>query len=197
MSPLVDDYFEKIDRWEPELRYLRDLILSCGLLEELKWSAPCYTFQQNNVVIIGGLKEYCVLSFFKGALLQDTHQLLKQPGEHTQSARTIPFTTVDVIKKLENTLKAYILEAIEIEKIGLKVDFIEKDELVYPQELLDYFHKMPELAQAFETLTPGRQRAYVLHFSQAKQSATRRSRIEKCVPQILLGKGYNEGYLRK
>lgn len=197
MNPLVDDYFEKLDKWQDELQQLRKIVLECGLLEELKWSSPCYTFQQHNVAIIGGLKESCVLSFFKGALLQDSHQLLKQPGEHTQSARTIHFTNIQEISKWASVLKSYIFEAIEIEKAGLKVDFTEKDELIYPEELLNYFSKMPELAKAFEALTPGKQRAYILHFTQAKQSATRLSRIEKCVPQILMGKGYNEEYLRK
>jgi uncharacterized protein YdeI (YjbR/CyaY-like superfamily) len=189
MNPKVDTYLSKLEKWQKELQQLRQIVLDCGLREELKWGSPCYSFGKNNVAIIGGLKEYCVLSFFKGALLNDAHGILEKPGENTQSARVIPFTSVGQINKMETILKAYIYEAIEVEKAGLKVDFKEKTALVFPEELQKKLKENPELKATFNALTPGRQRAYNLYFSAPKQSKTRESRIEKCIPRILKGKG--------
>ena len=188
MNPKLDEYFDKLDTWQKELERLRLIVLDCGLTEELKWSSPCYTFEGTNVVIIGGLKDYCVLSFFKGALLQDAEGLLTKPGESTQSGRVIPFTSVKQIVELEPTLKAYIYEAIEIEKAGLQVNFKKNPEPI-PEELQMKMDKNPALKKAFEALTPGRQRGYILYFSAPKQSKTRESRIDKYTPQILKGKG--------
>lgn len=192
MNSKVDDYLGKTLRWKEELEQLRTIILDCGLTEELKWGSPCYSYRKHNVVIIGELKECCVLSFFKGALLKDTEGILVKPGENTQAARIIKFTGVKEIVKLKATLKAYIFEAIEIEKAGLKVDFKEKTQLVFPEELQNKFKKDTALKTAFNALTPGRQRAYILYFSQPKQSRTRDSRIEKCRQKILNGKGLND-----
>jgi uncharacterized protein YdeI (YjbR/CyaY-like superfamily) len=191
MNPKVDSYFSKVEKWQRELKKLRMIILDCGLTEELKWGAPCYTFQKTNIVIIGGLKEYCVLSFFKGALLHDANRILIKPGENTQAARLIPFTKVREIVEMEPILKAYIYEAMEVEKAGLKVDFKEKTKLIFPEELQKKLDKIPALKAAFDALTPGRQRAYNLYFSAPKQSKTRDSRVEKCMRQILNGKGLN------
>jgi len=191
MNPKVDSYFGKLEKWQKELEALRTLILDCGLTEELKWGAPCYSFQGGNVAIIGGLKEYCVLSFFKGALLNDAHGVLIRPGEHSQAARLIPFTNVRAIVRMEPILKAYIYEAIEVERAGLKVHFKKAPEPV-PEEFQKKLDKTPALKKAFYALAPSRQRAYILYFSGAKQSKTRQSRVEKCIPQILNGKGMNE-----
>lgn len=192
MNPKVDKYLSKVPKWQEELEKLRMIILDCGLTEELKWGSPCYTFQENNVAVIGGLKDYCVLSFFKGALLNDANAILHKPGENTQAARLIRFTSVREIASMTPVLISYIHEAIEIEKAGLKVDFKEKNELVFPEEFQQKTAEMPALKTAFGALTPGRQRAYILHFSAPKQSQTRTSRIEKCIPQILKGKGLND-----
>lgn len=189
MNSKVDEYFSKLEKWREELEHLRTILLDCLLEEELKWGSPCYAFQHTNVAIIGGLKEYCVLSFFKGALLADPEGILTQPGENTQAARVIPFTGVRQIQEMEPTLKAYIYEAIEIEKAGLKVPFIQASALNFPVEFQHKLDEMPALKAAFSTLTPGRQRAYILHFSAPKQSKTREARIEKCIPAILQGKG--------
>lgn len=192
MNPKVDEYLSRAGTWQKALEALRMILLDCALAEELKWGAPCYSFQKSNVAIIGALKEYCVLSFFKGALLQDANNMLVKPGANTQSARLIRFTNVREIAEQEPVLKAYIYEAIEVEKAGLNVDFKEKTALVFPEELQYKMKELPALKAAFSALTPGRQRAYILYFSAPKQSQTRTARIEKCVPQILKGKGLND-----
>jgi len=170
---------------------LRSILLDCGLTEELKWGAPCYRFQQTNLAIIGEFKEYCVLSFFKGALLSDDKSVLEKPGEHTQSARIIRFTSVHQITEMEPILKAYIYEAIEVEKAGLKPNFKKNPEPI-PEEFQKRINKMSALKKAFNALTPGKQRGYILYFSSPKQSKTRESRIEKCLPQILKGQGLTD-----
>jgi len=171
---------------------LRKIVLSCGLTEELKWNKPCYTFQDSNIVIIQGFKDHCALLFCKGALLADPKGILKKPGENTQAARRIEFTSLDEVTGLEREVKACNKEAIAAEKAGTEVEFKTSAEPL-PEELQQKFKEMPTLKKAFNSLTPGRQRAYILHFSGAKQSATRVSRIDKCIPQILEGKGWNEG----
>ena len=191
MNPKVETYLSTVDKWQEELEKLRMIILDCGLTEELKWGVPCYTFEGRNIVIIGGLKEYCVLSFFKGVLLADTDGIFVKPGENTQTVRLIPFTNVREIARMEPVLKAYIYEAIEVEEIGLPVK-IKKNPEPVPPELQKKFDKNPGFQTAFNALTPGRQRAYILYFSAAKQSQTRVSRIEKCMPQILKGKGLDD-----
>ncbi len=179
----------KVHRWVPEMAYLRTLLLACGLTEESKWGVPCYTFQQANVVVLAAFKDYCALSFFKGALLNDEMRILTKPGEHTQSARLIPFTQLKTIAEQEATLRAYIYEAIEVERAGLKVDFDETSELVYCPEFQQQLDAHPDFAAAFHALTRGRQRAYNLYFSAPKKSETRASRIAKYMQQILDGKG--------
>jgi len=195
MNPKVDTYLSSVDKWQEELEKLRTIILDCGLTEELKWGVPCYTFRKKNVVIIGGLKEYCVLSFFKGALLADANGIFVKPGENTQSVRLIRFTQVREIVEMAPILKAYIYEAIEVEEAGLKVKFRKNPEPM-PEELLIKLNENPSLKTAYYALTPGRQRAYILHFSAPKQSKTRVLRIEKCVRQILKGKGLNDDYAK-
>jgi len=192
MNPKVDAYLEKTKKWQDELALLRAIILECGLNEELKWGVPCYSFQKKNIVIIGELKDCCVLSFFKGALLLDANHILNKPGENTQSARTIKFQNVGEIRKIKSILKAYIYEAMEVEKAGLNVRFKKITEYPVPEELQNKLNKNAALKTAFHALTPGRQRAYILYFSAAKQSKTRESRIEKCVKQILNGKGLHD-----
>lgn len=192
MNNKVDEYLSKLDKWQKELEKLRMILLDCMLTEELKWGSPCYTYQKSNIAIIGGLKEYCVLSFFKGALLNDANGILTKPGDNTQAARVIPFTNVQEIVEMEPILKACIFEAIEVEKAGLKVNFKDKSELIFPEELQKKLKENPALKTAFDALTPGRRRAYNLYFSAPKQSRTRESRIEKCIPQILKGKGLND-----
>src|ERR1700722_27512 len=192
MTPMVDGYIRKSKQWQEELRKLRTIILDCPLTEEVKWRHPCYTFQQKNVVIIGRFKECCVLTFVKGALLKDANGILVKPGENTQAARMIRFTDVRQIAEIEPILKAYIHEAIEVEKAGLKVKFKKITEFKIPEELQNKFNKIPALKTAFAALTPGRQRAYLLYFSAAKQSKTRESRVEKCMRQILDSKGIDD-----
>jgi uncharacterized protein YdeI (YjbR/CyaY-like superfamily) len=192
MNPKVDFYFTKAKNWQEEFEKLRTIALDCQLDEELKWGCPCYTFQKKNIVLIHGFKEYCALLFFKGALLNDAHGMLIQQTEHVQSARQIRFTNVRDIVKAKSILKAYIFEAIEVEKAGLKVNFKQKTELVFPEEFQTKLDKNPKLKTAFEALTPGRQRAYNLYFSAPKQSKTRASRVEKTIRQILDGKGLND-----
>jgi uncharacterized protein YdeI (YjbR/CyaY-like superfamily) len=191
MNPKVDAYLGNAQKWREETEKLRMVILDCRLTEELKWGKPCYTFQKNNVVIIQGFKEYCALMFFKGALLSDPSGILKKPGENTQAARQIRFTSVREIVEMKPVLKAYILEAIDAEKGGLKVDFKKNPEPI-PEELQNRLDEMPALKTAFDGLTPGRQRAYILYFSAPKQSKTRDSRVGKCMRQILNGKGLND-----
>ncbi len=168
------------------------IILDCHLTEELKWGKPCYTFQKTNIVLIVGFKEYCALIFCKGALLNDAHGLLIKPGENTQAGRQIRLTNVREIVEMEPILKAYIYEAMEAEKAGLKVNFKKNTELIFPEEFQNKLDEIPALKTAFDALTPGRQRAYQLYFSAAKQSKTRESRVEKCLPQILNGKGLDD-----
>lgn len=179
-------------KWQAELIKLRSIILDCDLEEELKWGQPCYTYQNNNVIILIGLKDYCGFSFFKGALLKDHDNILVKPGPNTQSARIIKFGTVQQIEEMEGTIKSYILEAIQLEKLGMKVDFKEKYELVLPEEFQNKLDNDRALNDAFSGLTPGRQRTYNLYFSSAKQSKTRIARIEKCTKKILNGKGLND-----
>lgn len=191
MNPKVDFYFDK-GSWQKELEQLRRIVLSCGLDEELKWGSPCYTFQKSNIVLIHVFKEYCALLFFKGALLNDASGVLIQQSKNVQSARQARFTNVKEIVKLEAVLKAYIYEAIEVEKAGLKVILKKTTEYNIPEEFQKKLNKNAALKKAFYALTPGRQRGYLLHFSAPKQSKTRESRIEKCMQSILHGKGLND-----
>ncbi|SDL18636.1 Uncharacterized conserved protein YdeI, YjbR/CyaY-like superfamily, DUF1801 family [Modicisalibacter muralis] len=191
MNPKVDALLNK-PSWQEERKALRAIALDCQLTEEVKWGKLCYTFQKNNVAMIYGLKEYCALGFFKGALLNDPDGVLVKPGEHSQAMRQIRFTEAGEISEMETSLKAYIHEAIEIEKTGLKVDFKEKHELEIPEELQEKLNRDPSFKTSFEALTLGRQRGYILHFSGAKQSRTRASRIEKCISRILDGKGLHD-----
>ena len=192
MNPKVDFYFNKAKKWQEELEQLRLIVLDCGLNEELKWGVPCYTFQKSNIVLIHTFKEYCALLFFKGALLNDNNGILIQQTENVQAARQIRFTDVREIVKKEKILKAYIYEAIEVEKAGLKVPLRKSVEYTIPEEFDHQLQTVPTLKKAFEALTPGRQRAYLLHFSQPKQSKTRAARIEKYQQHILNGKGLND-----
>jgi uncharacterized protein YdeI (YjbR/CyaY-like superfamily) len=189
MNPEVDDFIAKAIKWPDELKELRRILLSSGLTEEIKWRAPCYTLNNANIAIIGELKDCCVLSFFKGSLLQDEAGILTKPGENTQSARTVKVTSVGEVVQLEPVLKAYICEAIANEQAGKTVDFKQKHQLELADELLVKMKEIPALKTAFEALTPGRQRAYNLYFTAPKQSKTRFSRIEACMPKILAGKG--------
>jgi uncharacterized protein YdeI (YjbR/CyaY-like superfamily) len=191
MNPEVDLYISKVKKWQDELEKLRAIVLDCQLTEELKWRVPCYTYKNGNVVLINSFKDFCTLSFFKGALLNDTNNVLIKQGENTQSARIIRFTSVNEIIEMEAIIKTYIYEAIEVEKAGLKVELNNK-ELEFPEELLIKLNENPEFKIAFEALTPGRQRAYNLFFSDSKQSKTREARIEKYEQRILNGKGIND-----
>lgn len=191
-NPKVDGFLRKAKKWKEEFEKLRAIVLDCGLTEDFKWMHPCYTFDNKNIVIIHGFKDYCALLFHKGALLQDPHGILIQQTENVQAARQIRFTHAQEIADIETILKNYILAAIEIEKAGLEVELKKTTEYAIPEELQHKFNELAGLKSAFEALTPGRQRAYLLHFSQPKQSKTRVSRIEKCVPQILDGKGLND-----
>ncbi|MCY9005942.1 YdeI family protein [Peribacillus frigoritolerans] len=191
-NPKVDEFLGKAKKWKEEYETLRNIVLDCELTEEFKWMHPCYTFEKKNIVLIHGFKEYCALLFHKGALLQDVHGLLIQQTENVQGARQIRFTNVQEIVATESILKAYIHEAIEVEKAGLEVEFKKNEEFIIPEELHNKFDDIPALKTAFEALTPGRQRAYILYFSQAKQSKTRESRIEKCMQKILDGKGLKD-----
>lgn len=192
MNPKVDEFLSKSKKWNEEYEKLRNIVFDCELTEEFKWMHPCYTFEKKNIVLIHGFKEYCALLFPKGVLLQDAHGILIQQTENVQSARQIRFTNVQEIVEMEVILKAYIYEAIEAEKAGLEVDFKKNSEFIIPVEFQNKFDEIPALKTAFEALTPGRQRAYILYFSQPKQSKTRESRVEKCMQQILNGKGLND-----
>lgn len=192
MNPKVDDFINNAQKWQPEIKQLRLLLLDCGLTEEFKWRNPCYTFQGNNVVIIGSFKEYCTLSFFKGTLLQDSNGILSKPGENSQAVRFFKFTNVEQIIEKQSIIKSYIYEALEIDKAGIKVIFKSNTELELVAELQIALDKNPALKTAFQALTPGRQRAYNLYFSEAKQSKTRETRIEKYTQRILNGKGIND-----
>jgi uncharacterized protein YdeI (YjbR/CyaY-like superfamily) len=190
-NPKVDWFFNK-GQWQEEFEKLRMIVLDCGLTEELKWGCPCYTFQKRNIVLMHGFKEYCALLFFKGALLKDAKGILIQQTENVQAARQIRFTNVREIIKLKTIVKAYIKEAIEVEKAGVKVNLKKTAEFKMPEEFQNRLNESPALKRAFAALTPGRQRGYLLHFSAAKQSKTRQARIEKAMPQILTGKGLND-----
>jgi uncharacterized protein YdeI (YjbR/CyaY-like superfamily) len=196
MNPKVDFYFRKAKKWREEIKKLRMIILDCGLTEELKWGVPCYTFQKSNIVLIHVFKEYCAILFFKGAVLNDTKGILIQQTKNVQAARQIRFTNVREIVEMETILKAYIYEAIEVEKAGLKVDIKKTTEFIIPKEFQNKLDKVPALKPAFNALTPGRQRGYILYFSAPKQSKTREARVEKCMQQILNGKGLNDYYIR-
>ena len=192
MNPKVDWFFSKDTKWQKEYGKLRTIILDCGLAEELKWGCPCYTFENTNIVLIHGFKEYCALLFFKGALLNDPSGILIQQTKNVQSARQIRFTNVREIVKMEKILKAYVYEAIEVERAGLKVKLKKTSEFKMPDEFQKKLNKNKALKTAFENLTPGRQRAYIFYFSQPKQSKTREARVEKSLAQILNGKGLND-----
>jgi uncharacterized protein YdeI (YjbR/CyaY-like superfamily) len=192
MNPKVDWFFDKAQKWQKEFSQLRKTVLGCGLAEELKWGQPCYTFKKTNIVLIHGFKEYCALLFHKGVLLQDAHGILIQQTENVQAARQIRFTNVQEIVEMETILKAYIYEAIEVEKAGLEVNLKTNTDFIIPEELQNKFDEIPALKTAFEALTPGRQRAYIRYFSEPKQSKTRVSRVEKCMPKILDGKGLHD-----
>lgn len=192
MNPKVDFFFNKAEKWQEEFKKLRTVILDCELTEELKWGVPCYTFQKSNIVLIHGFKEYCAILFVKGALLKDAGGILVQQTENVQAARQIRFTNVLEIVELEPILRAYIHEAIEVEEAGLKVAYKKAAEFSMPDELIDRLEEVPGLRDAFDALTPGRQRAYLLYFSAPKQSKTRESRIEKSIQQIFDGKGLND-----
>jgi uncharacterized protein YdeI (YjbR/CyaY-like superfamily) len=192
MNPKVDFIFNKATKWAEEFEKLRMIILECGLTEELKWGQACYTFEKKNIVLIHGFKEYCALLFFKGALLRDAKGILIQQTENVQSARQIRFTHVGEIVKLKATLKAYVYEAVEVERAGLKVKLKKTSDFKIPEEFQNKIDEIPALKSAFHALTPGRQRAYLFYFSQPKQSQTRQARVEKCKQQILMGKGLND-----
>lgn len=191
-NPKVDAFIGRAEQWQPEYVALRRIVLDCQLIEELKWGVPCYTLNNKNVVLMHGFKEYCALLFVKGALLDDPLGILITQTENTQSARQIRLTSVDEIIELEPVLKAYINEAIEAERTGRKVEFKKTTEFAVPEEFQSSLDQDPTLQAAFAALTPGRQRAYLLYFAAPKQSKTRVSRVEKCVPQILAGKGLND-----
>ncbi len=203
MKPTVDTYLMegcgrcpmwrtpkcKVNTWKDELKLLRKIVLDCGLTEELKWSQPCYTFQKSNILIMAAFKEYCALAFFKGTLLKDTKDILVSPGKSSQAVRQLRFTNLNEIIELESIIKSYIYESIEVEKAGLKVQFKKKPEPI-PEELQLALNKNPSFKLAFKSLTSGRQRGYIIHFSQPKQSKTRLARIEKYKQKILDGKGF-------
>ncbi|MDG1239053.1 MAG: YdeI/OmpD-associated family protein [Flavobacteriales bacterium] len=207
MNKSVDDYFLegcgrcplggtpdcKVHTWTSELKLLRRIVLDCGLTEESKWGAPCYTFQNKNILMVSALKEYCCIGFFKGSLLSDNKNILVKQGANSQAVRLFKFENINEIVKIESDIKAYIFESIEIENLGLKVKFKKNPEPI-PEELEMKFAEDPVLKNAFEALTPGRQRGYIIHFSQPKQEKTRLSRIEKCTPMILSGIGLNDKY---
>jgi uncharacterized protein YdeI (YjbR/CyaY-like superfamily) len=192
MNPKVDFYFNKATKWQEEFEKLRMIVLDCQLTEELKWGQPCYTFQKSNIVVIHGFKEYCALLFFKGALLKDADGILIQQTKNVQSARQIRFTNAREIAQMEPILKDYIQEAIEVEKAGLKVKLKKTSDFPIPEEFQKKLDALPALKAAFDALTPGRQRGYLFYFAGAKQSKTRESRVKKCMPQILKGKGLND-----
>jgi uncharacterized protein YdeI (YjbR/CyaY-like superfamily) len=192
MNPKVDVFIENAKNWQAEYKLLRQVVLATGLEEEMKWRVPCYTYQGSNVVVIHGFKAYCALNFFKGALLKDPENALVQPTETSQSARQMRFTDVRHISQMAPVIEAYIYQAIEVEKQGLKIQYKKVDEFEVPEELEQEFIQSPELKAAFEALTAGRQKAYLLHFAGAKQAATRQARIEKYRPRIMQGIGFND-----
>ena len=188
----IDWFFNKAAKWQKEIEQLRKIVLDCGLTEELKWGCPCYTFEGKNIVLIHVFKEYCALLFFKGALMKDPEGILIRQTENVQSARQIRFTNLKEIVKLAPVIKAYIYQAIEVEKAGLKVPLKKTRDFTIPEEFQKKLDEMPSLKTAFEALTPGRQRAYIFYFSQPKQSKTREARIEKYIDKIFEGKGLDD-----
>lgn len=192
MNSKVDFYFDKAKKWQEEIKEMREIALECHLTEELKWGCPCYTYEDKNIVLIHVFKEYCAFLFFKGALLKDKKKILIRQTENVQAARQVRFTNVKEIKKLKSALIAYIYEAVKIEESGVKIEFKKTKEFNMPEEFQKKLDKNAKLKTAFQALTPGRQRGYLLHFSSAKQSKTRESRIEKCIPQIMNGKGLDD-----
>ena len=188
----VDFYFKKAGKWQAETEHLRLLMLNCGLTEELKWGVPCYNYNGSNIVLMHIFKDYCALLFFKGVLMNDVSNILVQQTENVQSARQLRFTNLEQIISMENTIKAYVLEAVEIEKSGLTVNFKDTSQFNMPVEFQTKLTEQPELKTAFENLTPGRQRGYLLYFSAAKLTKTREQRITKYIPQILIGKGLDD-----
>jgi uncharacterized protein YdeI (YjbR/CyaY-like superfamily) len=197
MNPKVDAFLREAEKWREEYEKLRSIILECGLTEELKWGHPCYAFEGTNVVLIHGFKEYCAILFIKGALLKDAEGILIQQTENVQAGRQVRFTNVREIVKMKTILKAYIKEAIEVEKSGLQVTYKKTEEFGMPEELQKKLREMPALKTAFDALTPGRQRGYILYFSAPKQSKTRELRIEKCMDLILDGKGLHDDFIAK
>jgi uncharacterized protein YdeI (YjbR/CyaY-like superfamily) len=185
----VDAYIANAKKWQTEFMKLRAILLDSELTEDFKWNQPCYTLQGKNVAVMSGLKEACALAFFKGALLKDAHGVLTRPGQHSQSTRWFKFASVREIAELKSVLKAYVREAIEVERSGVKIKLRKTSDLKFPEELQTMLDEFPDFKTAFEALTPGRQRAYIFHISAAKQSKTRESRVLKCMPQILKGKG--------
>ncbi|WP_084043074.1 DUF1801 domain-containing protein [Bacillus sp. J37] len=192
LNPKVDDFLSESKTWKEEFVKLREIVLGCELTEEFKWMHPCYTLNGKNIVLIHGFKDYCALLFHKGALLKDAEKILIQQTENVQSARQIRFANLQEIAEMESTIKAYIQEAIEVEKAGLEVKVEKNKEIIILEELQTKFDELPALKTAFEALTPGRQRAYILHFTQPKQAKTRESRIMKSIERILIGKGLND-----
>ncbi|MFJ5771630.1 YdeI family protein [Psychrobacillus sp. NPDC093180] len=192
MNPKVDEFIGKSNKWKKEYEQLRSIVLDCGLTEEFKWMHPCYTLENKNILLIHGFKEYCAVLFHKGALLKDTQGILIQQTENVQAARQIRFTNMEEIIEMDAILKKYIKEAIEVEQAGLEVNLKKHTEFIIPDELQHKFEEIGDLKSAFEALTPGRQRAYILYFSEAKQSKTRTARVEKYTKKILDGKGLKD-----
>lgn len=192
MNPKVDAFLDRAKTWHPEMTELRQTLLACPVTEELKWGKPCYAFEGSNIAIIQPFKDYVALMFFKGALLKDPQNHLVQPTENMQAARQLRFTTLQEVTKAKDTIQGFVQEAIKAEEAGLEVQFKETKDFDIPQELQSKLDQDPEFKTAFESLTPGRQRGYILHFSQPKQSTTRTSRIEKLIPKILEGKGFRD-----
>ncbi len=191
-NPKVDAYLAELSKWRDEVTELRRIVLDCALTEDLKWGVPCYAHQNANIVLIHVFKEYCALLFFKGALLKDPNGILVQQTANVQASRQIRFPGVQAIKDMESVLKDYVRKAIDVEKSGLDVEFKQTTEFAVPEEFRHVLNEDPAIKTAFETLTAGRQRAYLLHFAAPKQSKTRESRIEKCIPQIIKGKGLDD-----
>jgi len=192
MNTKVDAYLSELPKWKQELEQLRGIVLDCGLVEELKWGTPCYTFKKSNIILLGAFKDFCLISFLKGALLNNSEGVLTKMGKNTQAARVVKFTSAKEIKKLQAILKTYIFEAVEIEKAGLKIEPKKHSEYNVPEELQNQFKQKPDLKKAFDALTPGRQRGYLLYFSDSKQTKTRETRIEKYTERIIKGKGLND-----
>ena len=192
MNAKVDSYLSSVKNWKEEMEQLRTIVLNCNLVEELKWGVPCYMYQKSNIVLIHAFKDYCALLFMKGSLLQDEKGILIRQTENVQSGRQIRFTSLKEIVKMKATLKAYIFEAVEVEKAGLKIEHKKTEEFTVPEEFQKKLDKIPALKKAFKALTPGRQRAYLLYFAGAKQSTTRETRIENYTQRILDGIGFND-----